>query len=123
MPENENVAILGASNKPERYSFKALNLLTEHGHHVFPVHPALEEIDGHQVYSSLTAIEEPIDTLTIYVSPRHIEPLIPAIIALKPDRVLLNPGTESDVLKAALAKNNIPYDEACTLLLLKSGQF
>ena len=36
-----NVAVLGASNKPERYSFKAVRLLREMGHTAFPVHPAL----------------------------------------------------------------------------------
>ena len=38
-----NVAVLGASNKPDRYSYKAIKLLQECGHHVFPVHPKLQE--------------------------------------------------------------------------------
>ena len=123
MTTKESVAILGASNKPERYSFKALNLLAEHEHRVFPVHPALEEINGHKVYSSLEVIDEAIDTLTLYVGVRHIEKLIPSIVALNPKRVILNPGTESEPLKEALSENNIPYLEACTLIMLKTDQF
>jgi len=119
----QNVAILGASQKKERYSYKALTMLKEYNHKVFPVHPALKEIEGHKVYSSLKEIQQDIDTLTVYVSPKWIEPLIQDIIALKPGRVILNPGTESDALKTELDKAGIPWLEACTLVLLRTGQF
>jgi predicted CoA-binding protein len=36
-----NVAVLGASNKPDRYSYKAVMLLKEMGHAPYPVHPTL----------------------------------------------------------------------------------
>ena len=119
----QNVAILGASQKPERYSYKALQMLVENGHAVYPVHPALSEIEGHRVYDKLEKIEQSIDTLTVYVGPRWIEAVIPEILALNPGRVILNPGTESDVLKEALDNAGIPWLEACTLVLLRTGQF
>jgi len=119
----ENVAILGASQKPERYSHKALTMLLEYEHTVFPVHPVLKEIEGHEVYPSLTSIEEKIDTLTVYVSPKWITPVIDEILALKPGRVIMNPGTESEELKTALDAAGIPWLEACTLVLLRTGQF
>ncbi len=121
--KNENVAILGASNKPDRYSFKALNMLMENGHQVYPVHPVLEKIQDQNVYPSLADIDEKIDTLTVYVGPQRIVPLIPSIVNLAPRRVILNPGTESEELKTALESAGIPYQEACTLVLLRTGQF
>ena len=119
----QNVAILGASQKSERYSYKALQMLLENNHAVFPVHPTLDEIEGHKVYASLADINEKIDTLTVYVGPNWIETAIPAIVALKPGRVILNPGTESELLKGALDRAGIPWLEACTLVLLRTGQF
>jgi len=65
----EKVAILGASNNPERYSYLALNKLLENGHQPFLVSPKYQEIDGHKVYKNLSQIEEQIDTITIYVNP------------------------------------------------------
>ena len=121
--ENENVAILGASNKPNRYSYKALNMLMEYGHDVYPVHPVLESINDQKVFPSLTDIDSSIDTLTVYVGPQRIVPLIPSIVSLKPKRVILNPGTESEDLKTALENAGITYLEACTLVLLRTGQF
>lgn len=123
MDKKQNVAILGASRKTERYSYKALQMLVENGHRVFPVHPQLSEIEGHCVYSSLSAIDQSVDTLTVYVSPRWLEAMIDEILAVRPGRVILNPGTESDKLKAALDQAGIPWLEACTLVLLRTGQF
>jgi predicted CoA-binding protein len=119
----QTVVVLGASPKPERYSNRAVKLLQEHGHHVIPVHPSIAEIDGLPVAASLADIERCVDTLTLYVSPAHSTPLIDAILSLSPKRVIFNPGTENPALKNALADQGIPAEEACTLILLNTGQF
>ena len=119
----KTVVVLGASNNTERYSYKALKMLAEHGYKTIPVHPQLKEIDGIEVRSSLGDISEDVYTLTLYVGPDKIVPLIPDIVKLKPQRVIFNPGTESEELKKALTKASISFAEACTLILLKTGQF
>ena len=63
-----NVAVLGASHKPSRYSYKAVKFLLEKGHRPFPVHPHLTDIEGLKVYPTLAAIELPVDTVTVYLS-------------------------------------------------------
>lgn len=117
------VVVLGASPKPGRYSNKAVRLLLEHGHRVVPVHPAIPEVEGLAVASSLGAIDALVDTLTVYVSPTLSTPLKAQIIQLKPGRVIFNPGTENPGLAAALRENGIATEEACTLVLLNTGQF
>ncbi len=123
MNTKHRVAVLGASSKPERYSNKAVKLLMEHQYSVIPVHPVIREIEGLKVFAGLNQIAEKIDTLTLYIGPAGVKPLIPEIIALNPGRVILNPGTESELLKEELHNAGIPYMEACTLVLLKTGQF
>ncbi len=93
------------------------------GHEVIPVHPKHDSIDGIPVVPSLTKIHGKIDTLTVYIGPKNIGPLIPEIIALKPKRVILNPGAESPELSAALKTAGIPVIEACTLVMLRSDKF
>jgi len=121
--ENKKVVVLGASNKKERYSYQAVMLLSEHNYDVIPVHPTIEEIEGHKVTNSLKDINEKIGTLTLYVGPSRIAPLIQEIVDLNPGRVILNPGTESDELKKALKNAGISFIEACSLVMLKTGQF
>jgi uncharacterized protein len=119
----QKVAVLGASPKPERYSNRAIRLLLEKGHAVLPVHPAIPQIEGLDVVESISAIGDRVDTLTMYVSPAHSTRLAEAIAELKPGRVIFNPGTENPELYEALSAAGIPFEEACTLVLLNSGQF
>jgi predicted CoA-binding protein len=121
--EKHTVAILGASKKPDRYSYKAFKLLREHGYDPIPIHPVLENLEGAQVMKSILDIPDPVDTLTLYVGPGRITALIPEILQAKPRRVILNPGTESQELMDALDGAGIKYVEACTLVLLKTDQF
>jgi len=123
LPDTPAVAILGASNNPERYAHKALVMLREHGYHAIPVHPALDDIDGTPVAHSLAEIPVPIHTLTLYINPARLASLLDQVIALHPVRVIFNPGTESPDARTALESAGIHCVEACTLVLLRTGQF
>ena len=118
----QSVAVPGASDNPERYSNMAVVLLREHGHRVFPIHPALESIAGLPAVKSLRDVP-PVDTLTLYVSAAKLPAMMDDIVRLRPGRVIFNPGTESPELQAALDAAGIPWLEACTLVLLRTGQF
>lgn len=122
-PAEHCVAILGASPKPARYAYQALRLLDDMGYRVVPIHPHFERIDGIAVVDRLANIQEPVHTLTLYVGPERSQGMIPDIIALRPGRVIFNPGTESSLLEDALNAAGIPSERACTLVLLRTGQF
>ena len=123
MHESQTVAVLGASPKPDRYSNRAIRMLTENGHRVIPVHPKIDTIENIQVVHDLRSIEESVDTLTLYVGPERLQPMIPEILELKPGRVIFNPGTESPELQQQLREAGIPFLEACTLVMLQTSQF
>jgi len=120
---NKNVAILGASPKEDRYANMAQRLLNEHGYSVFPINPVYEKIDNDECFKSILDIEKEIDTITVYMNPMRFEKVMDEIIAKKPRRVIFNPGTESDEIKIKLTENGIEVLEACTLVMLKTGQF
>ena len=120
---SEKVAVLGASPKPDRYSFKAIQMLLEHGHHVFPIGPREDSILEQQVYRSYTDLPDSVDTLTLYVNPQRLEPLVDDILASPPRRVIFNPGTESAAAAQRFSEAGIETQEACTLVLLSTGQY
>lgn len=121
--KEERVAVLGASSKTDRYSYKAVQSLIEHDYAPIPISVRDPSILGFRAYPEISAIEGPIDTLTVYVNPKVLLGLTDDIIAAGPKRVILNPGTESDSVKQRLTEAGIRVIEACTLVLLKTGQF
>ncbi len=118
-----HVAVLGASPKPDRYANRAIRKLLAGGYRVTPVHPHWQEIEGLPVVASLDLIRRPVQTLTLYVGPAQLHKLSDELIALAPDRVIFNPGTESLELQHRLEAANIPWLEACTLVMLQTGTF
>ena len=79
-----NVAVLGASPKEERYSFKAVHMLKEHGFKPIPVHPAGHVVDGLESRKSLSDVSEQVDTLTMYVGAAISSGELERILSLKP---------------------------------------
>jgi predicted CoA-binding protein len=119
----KNVAILGASDHPERYSHKAQLLLLKKGYNPVLITPSHSIIDGIKCYPSLNNIEEDIHTLTIYVSPEISSKIKKDILNFKCKRVIFNPGSENSSLYGDLKKKGIEIEEACTLVLLNTDQF
>lgn len=118
-----NIAILGASSTPSRYSYKAQQQLQESGYRVFLVSNHHQEILGKTCYRSLVEIAEKIDTVTAYVNPHIVEQLVDDIIAIKPRRVIFNPGSESAPATKSLKDAGVEVQMACTLVLLATDQF
>jgi predicted CoA-binding protein len=119
----ETVAILGASPKPDRFAYKAFELLREYGHRPVPINPAFEEILGEKCYPSISAAPGPIDTVTLYLGEARSNPLIDEIINAKPRRIIMNPGAENSALAAKAEEAGIEVVDGCTLVMLRAGQF
>lgn len=121
--KKERVVILGASDKPDRYSYKAMKRLLEAGHEIVLVNRGYSEIEGHPVQADIGDVTGEVDTLTIYVRPEVSSLLIEPIIKLKPKRVIFNPSTDNVRLQLALDEAGIEWQSACTLVLLRTGQY
>ena len=124
IPETrKNVAVIGATPKPERYAHMAMQRLLQHGYRPIPVNPAFDSILGEQCYKAIGEVPEPIDTVTMYVGPARSTPLIEEIIGAKPRRIIFNPGAENPQLAEEARKRGIEVVEGCTLVMLGSGAF
>ena len=117
------VAVLGASPKEDRYSFKAVRMLKEHGFKPIPVHPKGHDVDGVPGVKSLTDIDRDIDTLTVYVNAKISDGELEHILKMNPRRVIFNPGAENENLATRLEEAGIEVVRACTLVMLRTGQF
>jgi predicted CoA-binding protein len=123
MSQSQTVAILGASPKPDRYAYKAFEMLRRFGHTPIPINPAFDDILGEKCYPKLSDAPKPIDTVTMYLGAARSNPLIAEIIEAKPRRIIMNPGAENAELAEKAEDAGIEVVEDCTLVMLQTGQF
>lgn len=114
--------VLGASAHPYRYSYKAIQLLRANGHEVIAVGLNAGEVADVKITPTFP-LNEKFDTLTMYINPLHQKEYYDAILKTKPRRIIFNPGTENEELKQLAERNGIKTEEACTLVLLNTGQY
>ena len=114
--------VLGASENPNRYSNRAmLNLLNKH-HEVVAIGKRAGNVKGIEILTQPVKSED-IDTVTLYLNPLHQKPYYDYIISLKPRRIIFNPGAENEELERIAAVAGIDVLEACTLVMLNTGQY
>jgi hypothetical protein len=121
--EQKNVAVIGASPKPDRYAYRAMEMLREYGHRPIPVNPAFPEVLGERCYASIIEIPGNVDTATLYLRKARSDKLIDQILQAHPSRIIFNPGAENPELAAKAEKAGIEVVEGCTLVMLRSGLF
>jgi len=121
--ECETVAIIGASSKPERYSNRAQRMLMDRGYSVVPISPLGGEILGVPGHCSIGSFDGKLDTVTLYLGPARQDSVVRDLLEVRPKRVIFNPGTESAKSSETLQAAGIEIEEACTLVLLQTGQF
>jgi predicted CoA-binding protein len=114
--------VIGATPNPDRYAYLAANKLARYGHEIINVGIKQGEVAGVPIEKPET-IHKDIDTITLYVGPHNQPALYDYILKTKPKRVIFNPGTENEELESLLNENNIEPVEACTLVLLSTGQY
>ena len=119
----QKVVVLGASPKPSRFAYKALVKLKQAGYEILPVHPKATEIEGVKVFSSLAEIDQKIDTLALYVGPARMLSQVEEVCALKPTRIIFNPGTESEEIQQTFEQAGIECVLDCTLVMLDEKRF
>ena len=122
MIKNKKTLVLGASTKPERYAFKAINMLVDKGHSVLAVGQNAGEVAGVKIQTKAIPLKN-IDTVTLYLNPTRQRDYYNYIVEAKPKRVIFNPGTENPELYQFLQLNGIKVEVACTLVLLTTNQY
>lgn len=114
--------LIGASNNPDRYAYIAAERLLAHGHELALVGLRPDVIFGHPIETEKILFAN-IDTVSLYIGALRQPEYYSYILELNPRRVIFNPGTENPDFELLLKKNNIQYEEACTLVLLGTGQY
>lgn len=119
---HKKTLVIGASLNLSRYSNLAIHKLIAHGHEVVALGKKTGNIESVEINTEKVSYKD-LDTVTLYLNPTNQIEFYDYIISLKPKRVIFNPGTENPEFYQILRKNNIPFEEACSLVLLSTNQY
>ena len=120
--EQKKTLVLGASKNPERYSFLAINRLRKHGHPVVAIGKRESVVADVPVAVGKESYPD-VDTVTLYLNAQNQKQYYDYILGLHPKRIIFNPGAENDELYEMAEQKGIKPVEACTLVLLSTGQY
>jgi len=121
-PISKKTLVLGASANPSRYSYLAVNKLREHKHPVVAIGRTTAIVSDIPVQSEAEPIPD-LDTVTMYLNPANQKNYYNFILEQHPKRVIFNPGAENPEFEKILEEKGIQTVEACTLVLLTTGQY
>ncbi|BDS13478.1 CoA-binding protein [Aureispira anguillae] len=116
--------VLGATTNPQRYAYRAVEQLQEHGIETIPVGIRKGSTAGIPIRNDRPTIAA-VHTITLYLNAQVQQEYYDYILSLKPKRVIFNPGTENPELYGLL-KKELPetiIEIACTLVLLSVGSY
>lgn len=120
--ESKKTLVLGASPNPARYSYLAVNRLSRYNQPVVAIGKRKGKVGDVEIDTERAPLAD-IDTITLYLNPQNQKQYYDYIISLKPKRIIFNPGTENPELYKLARENNIQVLEACTLVMLGTGQY
>jgi predicted CoA-binding protein len=118
----KKTVVLGASDNPSRYSFLAVEKLRRYGHPVVAIGKKTGVVAGTNIVTDKPA-ENDVDTITLYLSQANQRLYYDYILSLHPRRIIFNPGAENPELEQLAVENGIQPVEACTLVMLGTGQY
>jgi predicted CoA-binding protein len=116
--------VVGATDNPGRYAYRAAELLQIKGIPFLPIGIKKGVVFGEEI---LDLRQKPIlmgmHTITLYLGPQNQSEWIDYLIGLQPKRIIFNPGTENPLFFQKAKTAGIEALEACTLVMLTTGQF
>ena len=120
--EKKKTLVLGASANPARYSYLALKKLSANGHPVVAIGRRKNNVGNIEITTEQLPISD-IDTVTLYLNEFNQKQYYSYILSLNPKRIIFNPGAENDELATLAKQKGIKVQEACTLVMLSTGQY
>ncbi len=114
--------IVGASENPSRYSHIATKMLLDYQFPVITFGQKAGNIESIEIETEFPKNNN-IHTVSLYIGAKNQPDYYQKIISLNPKRVIFNPGTENPEFESLLTQNHINFEIACTLVMLRTGQF
>ena len=86
LEETRTIAVVGASDRPDRPSYRVMKTLQDHGYRTIPVNPQItgEHVHGEYVFRELGQLGDPIDMVDIFRRSDAVPAIVEEAVACLP---------------------------------------
>lgn len=117
LSEVKSIAVVGASNNPDKYGHKVTADLLSAGFDVYPVNLKEKLILGLPVAASVGEIEAKIDLAVLVIPPAATLPVLEECLKEKVSKVWFQPGSEGEEEVQFCEQNGIyHFEKACIMI-------
>ena len=114
--EAKTVAVVGASNDPEKYSNEVAAYLKEHGYHVILVNPTEEEVLGERAYDTVDEVPEKIDVVDVFLPPEKTPEIAEDAVRAGAKVLWLQEGIKNSEARQIAEEGGLTYvEDRCML--------
>ncbi|MDR6145099.1 MULTISPECIES: CoA-binding protein [unclassified Sphingomonas] len=98
LSEARTIALVGASDRPDRPSYGVMKRLQDHGYRVIPVNPQItgEHVHGEFVFRELGQLGDPIDIVDIFRRSDAVGAIVDEAIAVGAKAIWMQLGVVND---------------------------
>lgn len=115
-------AVVGATEKKDKWGSKIYKILKEHGYETYAVSPNYEEIDGDKAYKSVKDIPQKVDVIDMVVAPKIALNVLEEAKEAGIEYIFFQPGTYNDEVVAKAEELGLKYLlDDCIYRILKNS--
>jgi predicted CoA-binding protein len=109
--EATTIAVVGASNDPEKYSHEVASYLMEQGYRIIPVNPSEEEVLGERAYDTVDQIPEQVDVVDVFLPPEKTPEIAEDAVQAGAKALWLQEGIENEQTRQIAEEGGLAYVE------------
>lgn len=109
--EAKSIAVVGASNDPEKYSHEVASYLIEQGCRIIPVNPTDEEVLGERAYETVDQIPEEVDVVDVFLPPEKTPEIAEDAVQARAKALWLQEGIENEETRRIAEEGGLAYVE------------
>ena len=109
LQNSETIAVVRASDKPDRASYRVMNFLIAKGYDIYPVNPHLagQSIQGRKVYASLKDIPQSIDIVDIFRRPEETPTIVDEALSISAKTIWMQLGVTNEAAAQTALKEGL----------------
>jgi len=125
LEETRLIAVVGASDRPDRPSFRVMKTLQDHGYRTIPVNPQItgEHLHGEFVFRELGQLGDPIDMVDVFRRSDAVGAVVDEAIAIGAKAIWMQLGVinEAAAARAEAAGLKVVMDRCPAIDLPRLG--